>query len=154
MAGSKQPIELVIAKGNKHLTKAEIEERKAKQVRANNDNIKAPSYLPDDLVEEFNRIANELIEIGIMSNLDCEALARYISTEHQYEMITSKLLKMKSVNEKYFELLNAQDKLIKMCRSAANDLGLTISSRCKLVMPKKEEEQPSSKWSKYGVKNG
>lgn len=29
MSGQRQPIELVLAKGNKHFTKAEIEERKS-----------------------------------------------------------------------------------------------------------------------------
>ncbi len=31
MSGQRQPLELVIAKGNKHLTKAEIEERRMGQ---------------------------------------------------------------------------------------------------------------------------
>lgn len=34
MAGQRQPIELVIAKGNKHLTKAEIEARRNGEEKA------------------------------------------------------------------------------------------------------------------------
>ena len=45
MAGQRQPVELLLAKGKKHLTKAEIEERQSKEVKASNDNIKPPSYL-------------------------------------------------------------------------------------------------------------
>lgn len=45
MSGQRQPIELVLAKGNKHLTKAEIEERKSSEVKPITDNISPPPYL-------------------------------------------------------------------------------------------------------------
>lgn len=149
MVRPRQPISLIEAKGKKHLTKAEIAQRKATEVKANSDNIEAPSYLPDKLKEEFYRIASELKSIDIMSNLDCEALARFVSAEYQYQMITSRLLKAKTINDTYFELLQAQDKIFKMSRAAAQDLGLTISSRCKLVVPKKEEAPKENKFSKF-----
>lgn len=149
MARPRQPTDLLVLKGKKHLTKAEIEERKSKEVQAPADNIRAPSYLPEKLKEEFDRIATELVEIGIMSNLDCEALARFIVAENQYQKVTLRLLKMKTVGQKYMELLKAQDKLFKQCRAAASDLGLTISSRCKLVVPKPQEEAPKNKFAKF-----
>lgn len=153
MAGQKEPISLVIAKGKKHLTKAEIAARKATEVKAPSDNIEAPEYLTEELKEEFYRIAGELIRIDIMSNLDSEALARFIVSEYQYQLITKKILKMKTITEKYFELVQLQEKMFKMCRSAASDLGLTISSRCKLVVPKKEETKKESKFSRFGAGN-
>lgn len=147
---AQQPIDLVIAKGKKHLTKDEIEKRRSEEVKAPSDNIHAPEYLPDDLRVKFDWLAGELQRIGIMANIDAEAVARYIASESQYQKITSKILLMKTVGPKYFELLKAQDKIFKQCVKAAADLGLTISSRCKLVLPKKEEKPPESKWSKYG----
>jgi len=45
MAGQRQPIDLVIAKGKKNLTKAEIEERRSSEVQPCTDDITAPSYL-------------------------------------------------------------------------------------------------------------
>lgn len=48
-------------------------------------------------------------------------------------------------NDDYSELLINQDKLFKQCRQASSDLGLTISSRCKLVIPKKDDGKPKSK---------
>lgn len=149
MAGPRQPIDLVLYKGKKHLTKAEIEERKAREVKAKSDAIEPPSYLPKKLKDEFNRIATELKDIGIMSNLDCEALAHFVVAEHQWQKVTKELLKCKEVDEKYMDLLRSQEKIFKMARQAANDLGLTISSRCKLVIPKEEEEKPPSKWEKF-----
>ncbi|CEO20631.1 phage terminase small subunit P27 family [Paraclostridium sordellii] len=149
MARPKQPISLIQAKGKKHLTKSEIEERKSKEVKAANDKVEPPSYLPDTLKEEFIRIASELMRIEIMTNLDCEALARFVVSEYNYQKITKKLLKTGVDNDKYFNYLVMQDKLFKQSRQAASDLGLTISSRCKLVVPTKQEDKPPNKFSKF-----
>ena len=45
MAGQRQPIALVQAKGKKHLTKAEIAEREQTEVKAPSDRVTPPSYL-------------------------------------------------------------------------------------------------------------
>lgn len=45
MAKQKLPIEVIKARGRKHLTKSEIAEREASQIKANFDKIRAPSYL-------------------------------------------------------------------------------------------------------------
>ena len=138
----KQPIDLILAKGNKaHLTKAEIERRRKEEIKAKDDNIQAPSYLPDELKREFYDIADKLKELKIISNLDCNALARYISSQYQYIKVTDLILKTDIENEKYNTFLLMQEKLFKMARQAATDLGLTISSRCKLVLPKVENER-------------
>ena len=149
MAGPRQPIELLKAKGAKHLTKAEIREREETEIKANSDKIEAPSYLPEELKNKFYEIANELIDIGIMSNLDCEALARYLTVEFQYQQVTKKILKSKNITDKYIQMVQLQEKLFKMARSSAGDLGLTISSRCKLVIPKVKEEKPNNKFAKF-----
>ena len=44
MAGQRQPIALVQAKGKKHLTKAEIAERERTEVKAPSDRVTPPSY--------------------------------------------------------------------------------------------------------------
>lgn len=149
MAGPRQPIELLKAKGAKHLTKAEIREREETEIKANSDKIEAPSYLPEELKIKFNEVANELNDIGIMSNLDCEALARYLTVEFQYQQVTKKILKSKNITDKYIQMVQLQEKLFKMARSSAGDLGLTISSRCKLVVPKSKEEKPKNKFAKF-----
>ena len=141
MAGQRQPVDLLIVKGKKNLTKKEIEERKKTEVNASADKIKAPSYLPKNLKKEFDRISAELISIKIMTNLDIEALARFIVSEYQFQKCLKKTLVMSVENEKYLDLLLKQEKLFKMSRQAACDLGLTISSRCKLVIPKNPEEE-------------
>ncbi|ALC80440.1 phage terminase small subunit P27 family [Bacillus gobiensis] len=150
MGRPRQPAGLLVVKGKKHLTKSEIEDRKAKEVRAPADKVEAPSYLPDELKAEFDRISEELLAIDIMTNLDCEALARFIVAENQYQKVSIKLMKMKSIGARYMDLLKIQEKLFKQARASASDLGLTISSRCKLVVPKQQDEKPKNKFSKFG----
>ncbi|PFN14856.1 phage terminase small subunit P27 family [Bacillus cereus] len=167
MARPRQPIDLIVYKGKKNLTKQEIEERKSQEIKAPNNRIKAPTYLPKDLRRKFKRISDELVEIGIMSNLDVDALARYLLSEKMYWQVTETLLDTSPTkiekfiksdqdgnavetiedivsNDVYTDLLINQDKLFKQCRQAASDLGLTITSRCKLVMPKSGQELPKT----------
>ena len=41
---NKQPIDLIAAKGRKHLTKAEYEERKSGEISAPSDAVKTPLF--------------------------------------------------------------------------------------------------------------
>ncbi|OYN65450.1 phage terminase small subunit P27 family [Bacillus safensis] len=159
MARPRQPVDLLLVKGKKNLTKKEIEERREQEIKAPDDKVKAPSYLPKDLKREFKRIADELKNIGIITNLDVDALARFLFARKQYLQITEIILdtpitaltensdgeKFEIANPAYSDLLINQDKLFKQCRQASSDLGLTISSRCKLVVPKKDDGKPKSK---------
>jgi P27 family predicted phage terminase small subunit len=149
MGRPRQPVELVAFKGKKHLTKAEIEERKAQEVKAANDKVEPPSYLREEMKEEFMEIANELLDIGIMTNLDVDALARFLIAKTLYLEVTNKLLEQPELMITEKDIVSTQDKLFKQSRVAATDLGLTISSRCKLVVPKTKEEKPKNKFEKF-----
>lgn len=157
MARPRQPIDLLLHKGKKHLTKKEVEERKSTEVKAKSNNIKAPNYLDRKLKIEFNKISKELIEIGIMSNLDIDCLARFLIVQKEFLKITKAveargptkfvevekknkdgevvLKEIEIIDDDYERLLSMQNKIFKTCRVAASDLGLSISSRCRLVMP-------------------
>lgn len=135
MAKRREPIDLLVAKGKKNLTKKEIEERKNREIKAPSENIEPPSYLPKNLKGEFINISSKLKEIGIMSDLDSNALARYLIAEHEFQKVAIKMVKMKNITDKYFDYLKAEDKFFNQARAAAGDLGLTITSRCKLVLP-------------------
>jgi len=143
MANPKQPVDLLLIKGNKNLTKNEINQRRSQEVKAKSDNIEPPDYLPDNIAEKFIKVSNELVDLDIMSNLDCDALARYLVAEYQFQKCAKKAMKMSPENPKYYNLVILQEKMFKLARGAASDLGLTISSRCKLVVPKQEEKPPS-----------
>ena len=151
MAGQRQPIELVLAKGSKHLTKAEIQERQDREVKPITDNIIAPDYLTKKQKDEFYRIAEQLKKLKIMGETDVDALGRYITANdfyiHAVKKMRSKDVKNNPID---FEAWSkAQERYFKQCRAAANDLGLSISSRCRLVVPERSEPQKENKFKKF-----
>ena len=91
MAGPREPIALVQAKGKKHLTKAEIAERQASEVQPCTDEIVAPSYLTAAQRKQFDKLAGQLQKIKIMGETDVDALARYITAQSFYEQAVKDL---------------------------------------------------------------
>ena len=150
MAGARQPTALVELKGKKHFTKAELEERKNAEVNADTDNIVPPDYLTEKQVGEFFALANELKRCEIMTNLDCDALARFVVARSDYADYVKLMRSIPKTVDNLQELKEA-DKLKRGafldCNTAAKELGMTISSRCKLVVPKKEESKPINKFA-------
>lgn len=173
MAGQRQPISLVKAKGKKHLTKAEIAERERTEVKAAADKVTAPSYLTPKQKTKFRKIVKELRAIDLISNLDVDALARLIIAMDKYAEVTeeisrqplmvtiweptgqkdiagNEIMKEKEVvNGQVERLAIMQDRYFKQCRQGATDFGLTISSRCRLVVPKAEEKPKENKFNKF-----
>ena len=152
MAGKRQPIELVIAKGKKNLTKAEIRERRESEIKPIADNITAPPYLTKKQKDEFYKIAGQLEKLKIMGETDVDALARYIVANDLYIKAVKKLRSSEVTNDPVlFELwARNQERYFKQCRSSANDLGLSISSRCRLVVPEtKDSKTKENKFSKF-----
>ena len=129
MAGQRQPIELVKAKGKKHLTKAEIEERERTEVKAPADKVTAPAYLTAPQKKTFKRIVKQLREIGLVANLDVDALARLVIAQEKYTEVTAELNRLALLQDRYF----------RQCRQGAADFGMTVSSRCRLVVPQKQD---------------
>lgn len=152
MAGQRQPIDLVIAKGKKHLTKAEIEERRNTEIKPLTGDITPPVFLTKKQKDEFNKISGQLQELNIMSETDVDTLARYVVANTLYVNAVRKLRSKEVRNdpELFESWLKIQEKMFKQARACANDLGLSISSRCKLVVPatEKNEEKPN-KFKKF-----
>lgn len=166
MAGrKKQPLAVIQGKGkSNHLTKEEIEKRQKheEKIRGSTDKIKAPSYLTAKQKREFEELAAELMALDIFSNLDVDVLARYLDSKYQYLQLVRDMKKIKPTetiqlddgrkitvaNDDYPKLLRAKNTLFTECRQAASDLGLTISSRLKLVIPQQENSQPKSEAEK------
>jgi P27 family predicted phage terminase small subunit len=168
MAGPRQPINLVLAKGKAHLTKEQIEERQRSELRPNTEGIEAPTFLTAKQRKEFNRISGQLERLGIMGETDCDTLARYVVAQDLYAQAVKELRKLAKDRpendgdpESYYALLDIyykaldnvqrqQDKYFKQAQTAAAALGLTISSRCKLVAPAAAEEPKQNKFKKFG----
>ena len=141
MARRKEPLALAEIKGTNHLTKAQKQQREIEEIQAPADNIVPPDFLTKEERARFEEIARQLSDIGIMANLDAPALARYVTAETMYTRLTRALRRshMTDIAE-LSKLLTAQDKVFKQCRAAAADLGMTITSRCRIVIPKAEEK--------------
>ena len=117
MAGQRQPTDLVVMNGRKHLTKAEIEARKNAEVVAPNDKVKPPSYLTPEQKKKFRKIAKELLEIKLIANVDCDALARLLIAQDQYIEITQQiratpLMEDAPVYETKIELINSTNAMM------------------------------------------
>ena len=172
MAGRpRQPIDLLIEKGKKHLTKEEIEYRRNTEVNVEAKDVKPPTYLSKKQKQEFNKIAKILVESVMMSELDEDCLARYLIANENYirftKQINAEFRKQNSkeakqdpdilekTNTRIEQLLIHQDRAFKQCNSCADKMGLTITSRCRLQVPQAPTEKPKeNKFAKFSVING
>lgn len=163
MAGQKQPIELVIANGKKHLTKDEIAHRRATEVQPCTDDIAAPAYLTASQKKQFDKLAGQLQKIKIMGETDTDALARFITSQNLYEQAVKDLRAIQKQRPKemdpgalaaWADMLDRLDKRVSryfnQAQSAARDLGLTITARCKIQVPTPAEpEKPANKFNRF-----
>lgn len=174
MAGPRQPISLVKEKGRKHLTKAEIENREKTEVKAADDKVEPPAFLSAKQKKRFRAVAQELLDLKIISNLDCDALARLIIVEDEFIAINKQLKKTpmmikrkvllqetqdgepvfkeveeKTVNPEYDKLQIMRGRAYKECRQGAADFGLTISHRSRLVVMRAAEPPKENKFEKF-----
>ncbi len=137
MARPREPVDLIKAKGRKHLTKDEYEERKESELDVPFVDVQPPSYLKKKQKEKFMDIADKLLALGIMTELDVDCLAMYILSHDLYLSYTKTIAQLikKSDIAGLKDVQNMQDKAFRQAQTAARDLGLTITSRCRIVIP-------------------
>lgn len=176
MAGRpKEPVDLIRAKGKKHLTKAEYEERKNSELQVPFTDVEPPDFLNAKQKREFNGIATQLLQLNIMTELDVNVLGQYIIAKTLYLEYSDQLKKVMSKKNAVHKwgvieeiasncededkmrrlleailrrqrgddatvLMNLQDKAFKQCLACAKELGLTITSRVKLVIPQPPDD--------------
>lgn len=164
MARPREPINLIVAKGKSNFGKDYVEARRASEVQPRTEGIEPPTYLTAAQKKHFVKLAGQLQKIRIMGETDCDTLARYVIAETQYQAATKdvrdaqkkrpkdaapeELMVWAAMMEK---LDKRQDRFFKQASTMARDLGLTISSRCKLQVPVKEEEKPVNKFAKFSA---
>lgn len=144
MAGrNRKPAALLEAEGA-HISKDELQERKDGELKVPFTNVKPPSYLNKNQKKKFKDISDKLVKLGIMTELDVDCLARYVLSQDLYlkytEQITEELEDGEASITLLKEIQNLQDKAFKQAQSSARDLGLTITSRCKIVLPPTPED--------------
>ena len=103
---------------------------------------KPPKWLMESLKAPFRSLGKQLIAAGLYTDLDADTLGRYLTAQHQWQMVTEmaedafKAQDMDAVDA----LSRVQDRYFKQARGCANDMGLTVTSRCRLVLPQQEPD--------------
>lgn len=143
MARPREPVDLIKYKGRKHLTEDEYEERKESEVDVPFLDVQPPSYLKKKQKEKFMDIAEKLLAIGIMTELDIDMLAMYILSHDLYLSYTKTIAQLIKINDiaGLKDVQNMQDKAFRQAHTAARALGLTITDRCRIVIPQPPETE-------------
>jgi len=149
MPGPRQKLSVLEGKGKKHLSKAEKVQRAAQEVELEKPKkLRVPKWLPEEHKSAFRALAKELLEADIgTAQLDRDTVGRYVVAQHQYGVACKRAQAAleRGDSEDSADWLRVQDTCFKQCRACANDMGMTITSRCRLVLPegtKKPEENP------------
>ena len=138
MPGPKQPTELVVLNGKKHLSRAEEDERRDSEVHVPPaETVTPPDYLPKKLHGEFIRTGELLRTHRLYTDLDQDVLAQFYLCRDRW--IKADKLASKAINandEKLAkEWTSIQGQYFRQCRQCAEVMGLSVSSRCRLVVP-------------------
>lgn len=144
MSRRREPVDLILAKGRTHLTKADIERRRARELKVPFDQVEPPDYLKGEKQRrEFTEIADKLKAIGIFTELDVDCLARYILGRSLYLQYTAKIPQLiaRGDTDELGKYQRYQDMAFRQCRQSANDLGLTVTSRCKIEVPQVDADE-------------
>lgn len=84
MPNQREPINLLLLKGKKHLTQEEIAARQASEVTAPGGNAKPPGYLNAGQRAEFLELAEQLAALNILGDIDAGELGRYVVAHSMY----------------------------------------------------------------------
>lgn len=141
---AKLPQNVIEMRDRSHQTKAEKAARRASEPQTEKvKQVRAPVWLPEHLREEFSKLGRELNDVGLLSKLDFDILARYLMSRDAWVAAHLKArdaLDMDDAKEAgtwsrvartYFD----------QCQQCASSMGLTITSRCRLVVPKPPEDE-------------
>ena len=100
-------------------------------------------WLPEHLKDDFTKLGRELIAAGLLAKLDIDILARYVMSRDAWVAAHLKArdaLDMDDAKESGSWARVART-YFDQCQQCANSMGLTISSRCRLVVPKPPEDE-------------
>lgn len=132
--------ELAVA-NKKHYSKAELEQKKHEDVSPKSDDLKPSPHLPKRLHKKFNYIVEQFKEFNILSNVDSDALSRYLIANDNYWQINDQMEDMDYTDEDYAKLQLIQKRYFDQALSLSKELGLTMVSRSRLVNQSSKEDK-------------
>lgn len=141
MAGrNRQPVAVLEARGKTHLTKAEKERRREEETTVPPEyrDVEIPDFLFQwpELVKKFDYYS-EMLKKLMPENFgqpDADLLARYVVSEKIYENMTTLLVGLTDIS-RLKDVQLAQNRAFQQAHTCASALGLTVTARCKLVVP-------------------
>lgn len=139
MPGPRQRLSVLEGNGRKHLSKQEKAQRAAQEVDLPKPaKMRVPKWLPEYLKADFRALAKELLAADMgAAQLDRDTLGRYVVAQHQFTAVCK--LVQDALDQEDVDQVNkwtkAQKSYFEQARACANDLGMTITSRCRLVLP-------------------
>ena len=141
---AKLPQNVIEMRDRSHQTKAEKAARLASEPQADKvKQVRAPVWLPEHLREDFSKLGHELNEGDLLSKLDFDILARFLMSRDAWIAAHRKArdaLDMDDAKEAGTWSRGART-YFDQCQQCASSMGLTISSRCRLVVPKPPEDE-------------
>lgn len=137
-----------------HLTKEEIARKEFAEslVKGKTDKLKCPKWIKNKLAKKiFNSTLTELLELGNISNLDCEllgmyaqSLCKYIEITEQLEiesLVVDKVATNRSIVKVKNPLLDIQRYYSDEVKKYANLCGISLDARLKVGQIKAEKKE-------------
>lgn len=144
MPGKRQPTDLIKANGRKHLSKAEEAERRSAEVHipAPTD-VTPPKWLAKRFHEEFLEIGEILHGSGLYAELDRDVLGQYFMARDGWLKANKKAAAaIRADDEKLAQSwATVQNTYFRQARQCAESMGLSVTSRCRLVVPENAKQK-------------
>ena len=141
MAQPKYPTAYLKKHSTAVYSKADMKKREESEVVLNDDRIEPSSFLPEEHHERFRWFVDEFAEMGILNNVDGDALSRYIMADFNYWKVNDELEQMNVAEEGYSRLSNVQNRFFNQAIALSKELGLTMAARGKLKREKEDETE-------------
>lgn len=125
-----------------HMSKKDLEARKNAEVNAPSDNIVAPDFIKGQKEHNlFKKYVNELLKVGIIANIDANALGRLVLYNIKYNEIIDQERQINIVDDykTYQALQKIESQLAKDILTLEREFGMTSNSRSKMTVIKPTE---------------
>jgi phage terminase small subunit len=108
-----QPIDILKARGKKHLTKQEIQDRKASEIKLGEQKMVCPAYVKNDVVayQKWKEIIKIYKDFEFVTSGDSGILARYCKTYSEYQDLVQhrqRIINFDSLDYDALEILEEQ----------------------------------------------
>lgn len=141
MAGGRQSAAMLEMNGTAHMSQAELDERRDREVHvAIPDRAEPPKWLGKKHHGEYRRIGEILLAAGLFTELDRDVLGQYFVAFEQWLLASRKLhaalrSRADGAKEDARTWSGIQKASFSQARQCADSLGLSVTSRCRIVVP-------------------